>query len=361
MKVNNSVITDIEGIVNSLPTSERERFQRIYSVTSTAGEQRIPQSMQSWVKQQFDSVEAVTRQKVVRITNLVTGDEALFNKLRSSRPIEGRGNIDARLQEARDNDLFCCPEDNTPEDLFGRVVGKYCITASNISKYDGLHGLVIFNDFDPLRFFREQVIDYIDVGWEWAKKARIKQPQAKYFFFIWNCLWRAGASIHHGHAQVMLATDRHYSRIEKLRRVALDYSRNYGSNYFTDLFQAHRSVGCAVEKNGVQILAHLTPFKDNEVIIIAEALNLSFKERIFEVLARFRDKLNITSFNLGLVTPPLAETRESWEGFPVIAWLVDRGELSRRDSDIGGMEIYAASVVSSDPLELARRLRQYLE
>jgi len=353
----------MEEIVNSLPADERKLFQRIYHVTTTTGEQRIPQSMQPWVRQQFGSVEAVTRQKIVKITNLVTGEGALFNRLRASRPVDGKGkkSIEVHLQDVSENELFRYPEDNTPEDLFGRVVGKHCITASNVAKYDGLHGMVIFNDFDPLHFSREQIVDYIDVGWEWARRARAKQPQAKYFFFIWNCLWRAGASIYHGHAQVMLTYDRHYAKIDGLRRAALDYRQNHGSNYFADLFQVHKSIGCAVDKGGVKILAHLTPFKDNEVILVADELNLTFKERIYEVLACFRDSLNITSFNLGLVTPPLAETEESWEGFPAIAWLVDRGDLNRRASDIGGMEIYAASVISSDPFELARQLRQCLD
>ena len=111
-----------------------------------------------------------------------------------------------------------------------------------------------------------------------------------------------------------------------------------------------------MEKKGVKILAHLTPFKDNEVILMAEELNLSFKERIYEVLACFRDRLGVTCFNLSLVTPPLSETEESWEDFPVMARLVDRGDPGSQASDVGGMEIYASSVVSSDPFELVRQI-----
>ena len=357
-----SSITDLEEIVNSLPAEERKLFQQIYAVTTTVGELHTPSSMEPWVRQQFGSVEAVTKQRIVRVTNKVTCEGTLFNRLRSLRPVEAKSkkSIEAQLQDAKATDSFRHPYQTTPEDLFGRVVGKHCVTASNIAKYDGLHGLVIFNNFNPLQFSREQIIDYIDVGWEWAKRAQARQPQAKYFFFIWNCLWRAGASIHHGHAQVMLTRDSHYAKIEGLRCAALSYRQNHGSNYFADLFQAHRSVGCAVEKEGVRTLAYLTSFKDNEVVLMAEELNLSLKERIYEVLTCFRDRLNVTAFNLGLVTPPLAETEERWEGFPVIAWLVDRGDLNNSASDIGGIEIFASSVVASDPFELSRQLRQCL-
>jgi len=358
----NLTIANLEEIVASLPAEEKALFQRIYAVTACTGELRTPPTMESWVRQRFGSVEAVTKQKIVKVTNMVTHEESLFNRLRALRPMgpKEEKSIDAQLQAASHLDLFRNPENNTPEDLFGRVEGKHCVTASNIAKYDGWHGVIIFNDFNPLHFSQEEIIDYIDTGWEWARRAQAMQPQAKYFFFIWNCLWRAGASIYHGHAQVMLTCDRHYAKIDELRQAALSYRQNYGSNYFGDQFQIHRSVGCTVEKKGVKILALLTPFKDNEVILMAKELNLSLKERIYEVLACFRDRLGVTSFNLSLVTPPLSATKESWEDFPVMAQLIDRGDPDNRSSDVGGMEIYGASVIASDPLDLAHQLRQSL-
>ena len=355
-------ITDLEGMVDLLPDEERSLFRRIYAVDADTGRLRVPQSMQSWVRQQFGSIEDVTSQDIIRVANRITLEETLFNRLRNSRPVRWseRGDLDDRITGAASGDLFHRPEGSTPEDIFGRITGKYCMTAANIAKYDGLHSVIIFSEPNPLHFSREQIIDYIDVARQWAERAQGVEPRAKYFFFIWNCLWRAGASIYHGHAQVMLAKERHYAKIEALRRVALGYRQSYGSDYFADLFRAHHSVGCAVEKGGVRILAHLTPFKDNEVVLMAGDLGLPFKERLYEVLACFRDRLGVGSFNLSLVIPPLTETEENWDGFPVMAWLVDRGSPDSLVSDVGGMEIYASSVVASDPFELARRLREYL-
>jgi len=355
-------IDRLEEIVASLPPQDKALFQRIYEVTTTVGELNPPPSMAPWVRQQFGSIEAVKKQTIVRVTNQITSEGALFNRRRASRPILAREteSIESQLENARRQDIFAHPEKDTPEDLFGRVTGRHCITASNVAKYDGLHGVIIFNEFNPLNFSREQIIDYIDTGWEWAQRAHKLKPEARYFLFIWNCLWRAGASIHHGHAQVMLTTHRHYARIEGLRQAALNYKQNYGSNYFADLFQIHQLIDCALEKKGVKILTHLTPFKNNEVILMSEALNLSLKKRIYEVLTFFRDRLGVTSFNLSLITPPLAQTEESWAGFPVLVRLLDRGDLGSRASDVGGMEIYAQSIISSDPLDLAAKLRQYL-
>jgi len=356
-----ATITNLEEIVDSLPAEDKARFKRILYVNTTVGEQRFPPSMEPWLAQQFGSVEAVARQKIVRVTNLVSCDGTIFNRLRASRPVPvADQDIAAQLEASRKNDPFANPRENTPEDLFGRVEGEHCITASNVAKFDGLHGLVVFNEFNPLKFTREQVVDYLTVGREWAQRAHAFNPDARYFFLIWNCLWRAAASINHGHAQLTLASGMHYGKVEGLRRAALGYTQAYGANYFDDLYQAHRSVNCAFEKDGVKVLAHLTPYKDDEVVLIADELNLALKEKTYEALACLRDDIGVASFNLSMATPPLGETEESWDGFPVIVRVVDRGDLKEKASDIGGMSIYACTVVRSDPFELARKLMKRL-
>lgn len=355
-------ITDLERVVAALPAAERGCFERLYSVSTAVGELYPPDSLKPWLVERFGSVEAVARQRIVRVTNRVTYEGVLYNELRSARPhlIDDSQDIAARMETARQKDVFCTPEEKTPKDSFGRVEGKYCVTASNLAKNDGLHAVVIFREFDPLVFSREQVVDYIDTSREWARRAQATHPEAKYFFFFWNCLWRAGASMVHGHAQVMLATGQHYPQIEWLRTAARRYQERYGSGYFNDLFLAHRSLGLAWEKDSVRVLISLTPFKYNEVIITADELSLPFKERAYNVLACLRDRLAMETFNLGLVTPPLAPTVESWQGFPVLARVVDRGNLQEAFSDIGGVEVFAARVVSSDPFRLAGVLREYL-
>ena len=158
--------------------------------------------------------------------------------------------------------------------------------------------------------------------------------------------------------QVMLATGAHYPKIEGLRAAARRYRDTCGSNYFDDLFRAHRALGLAWEKDGVRVLVSLTPFKYNEVAVFSEGLSLPFKNRVYDVLAWLRDKAEMETFNLGLVTPPLAPSPESWEGFPVLARVVDRGDLRETFSDIGGVEVFAATVVASDPFRLAQRMAE---
>jgi len=46
---------------------------------------------------------------------------------------------------------------------------------------------------------------------------------------------------------------------------------------------------------------------------------------------------------------------------PVVVRLVDRGDPLNRTSDFGAMELYAASVVSSDPFRVAEVLWEDLD
>src|SRR4029079_8211613 len=80
-------IVQIEDAVASLSHDERQRFERIFSVSSTLGHLAPPDAMLPWIEKQFGSVDATTEQKIVTVTNNVTLEAVLFNWLRSSRPM----------------------------------------------------------------------------------------------------------------------------------------------------------------------------------------------------------------------------------------------------------------------------------
>ncbi|MBI2760158.1 MAG: hypothetical protein HYX51_01865 [Chloroflexi bacterium] len=356
-------IVQLDEIIAGLGRDERARFDRIFQVGVTYGEIVPPEEMKPWIVKQFGALEPTLAQKIVRITNNVTLDGVLFNWLRSSRPMwRAPVDLDAELERMGAADPLANPLTGTPADTFGRVEGRYCVTASNIAKFDGFHGLVVFNERHPLKFTRGQVHDYVDTAWRWAEKAHQATPEAMYYLFIWNCLWRAGASLLHGHAQMMLGRDMHYADVEKLRRAALLYQAASRHNYFEDLFRAHSSIGAGFERpDGVRVLANLTPIKENEVLLLAPhatRMTTPLKDALYDALACYRDRLGATSFNVAIYQPPIAQTEETWEGFPVVVRIVDRGDPSSRTADFGAMELYAASVVSSDPFKLAAALEE---
>jgi hypothetical protein len=346
-------ITDLAAAVEQLPEAERARFDRLFHVSESTGMLVAPESMYRWIESFFGSVAAVEQQRIVKTTNRVTLEGTLFNALRSSRPMESE--ISEQLDEivhSNAGDPFCHPQEGTPEDIFGRISGEHSVTASNIAKYDAFHGVVIYGQHNPLALSRDAIEDYLDVGLRWGQAALEADPEARYFFYMWNCLWKSGASILHGHAQVACTRGMHYAKVEALRRAALGYRERYGSDFFEDLFATHASLGLAAADHGVRAFASLTPIKEKEVWLIADGIGPALADAIYRVLDVYVSQLHVASFNVVLYVPPLAPAPEDWSGFPVIARIVDRGPLLVKTTDFGAMELYASSVVASDPFKL---------
>jgi hypothetical protein len=355
-------ILDLAELVDSLPGELRQTFYRLYHMSATVGEIVPPEHMYRWIERYFGSVDAVLRQRVVRVTNRYTFEGTLFNELRARRPLEARIPADLADEIAKTApDPFCEPRLNTPEDTFGRVEGEYSLTASNIAKYDGFHGVVIFKDHDPLAFTRETVEDAIRVSREWFRRCWEEDREAVYPFFMWNCLWKSGASIPHGHAQISLTKGMHYGKIERQRATAEFYRVQNHRDYFTDVYDVHEALGLGTEIDGVRVMANLTPLKEKEIVLTAPAVDQKLASVVYKVLRVLVEDLSVSSFNLVIWEPPLVDTGEDWAGVPVTVRIVDRGDPLNRTSDFGAMELYAASVVSSDPFRVAESLWPGLE
>jgi hypothetical protein len=372
-------IFSLADIVFSWPDDRQARFGRMFHFSNTVGHVVSPATMRDWIAERFGDSQAVEEQYIIRVTNLVTMEGALFNTLRLLRELRTQpagGTPPKQLVEeieAERGDPFCQPEMLTPADTFpaegspcGRVRGRYCVTASSLVKIDGYHGLLIFDEHNPLRFNQDQLSDYLDAAWEWAELAHQEDPGARFYLVLWNCLARAGASVAHGHLQMSLTRDVHYPKIEAWRRAAEAYRETYDQDYFDDLFEIHADLGLGFIQDGVRVMASLTPVKERETLIMADvedydrpgAFSVPFKRALFLALDTFINRLGVTAFNIAIYVPPLAETSEAWYGFPITARLVDRGRPETAHSDIGAMELYAASVINADPFGLADALRR---
>lgn len=352
-------IDRLPELASSLNPGARAAFERIYRVSRAVGRVVPPPSMHRWIIDHFGSLEAVESQTIVKVVNRVTMESGLFNPLRASRPVEARlsGELLQAIEQSA-GDPFCNPLDGTPEDVFGRVRGRFSVTASNIAKYDAFHGLVIFDRHNPLEITEERVRDYLETGYRWAQEALRADPEARYYFFMWNALWKSGASIVHGHAQVACTRGMHYARVEALRREALAYRNEHGADYFSDLILVHRALGLALDHHGATLLAHLTPTREKELLIFAPGLGDPLPGAIYRALDALMHRLGVSSFNLAIYLPPLDETPEDWSGFPHLVRIVDRGDPMSRTNDVGAMELFASPVITSDPFQVIEALRE---
>ena len=317
--------------------------------------------MEAWITKLFGSVDAVREQRIVRVTNTVTWEGALFNELRAMRPMEVKGADEVRATiAAAANDPFDHPLTGTPADTFGRIEGAQGITASNVANYDGYNGVLVLKEHDPLApQHAPSVAARLQPCVRWGEAALAADPAARYLFILWNCLWRAGGSIVHGHMQMTETRGMHYPKIEQLRRQALAYESREGHDYFDDLALVHDALGLAVDVDGARVLASLVPIKERETLVIGRpgADVTSLAPAIARVVGAFREA-GVVSYNMAVYVPPLSPDGEDWRRFPPLARLVDRGDPANKTNDIGAMELYAASVIASDPFRFVALLRR---
>ena len=357
-------ILELPRRIAELPEDARRRVERIFRVDLAEGRSDPPAEMRPWLERQFGSVAAVERQAIVRVTNRWTLDGSLFSPLRARRPVQNGNGSDWREQvEATRGDPFCDPERRTPADTWGRVRGRHMSTGANAAMYDAHHGVIVFAEHDPLAYGHEQVVEMLHVGREWAERSRAEDPDAASYLLIWNCGPRAGGSVVHGHAQVLLGRGAHYPQVERLRRDAAAYAAATGGDYLADLVSCHRDLGLAIaEADGVAAFAALAPVKEREILVVgapgADERDPAFADAVARVAVAARDVLGMRAFNVALHRPPLLiREGDGWQAIGPIVHLVDRGDPESTASDIGAMELYGASVVGGDPFDISERLR----
>lgn len=353
-------VGDLPRRIADLAGDARHRAERLLDVRVATARTNPPTALEPWLMETFGSIESVREQHVTRVTNLATGEATLFAPLRRRRPIDGgagSGDLAAAIA-ATTGDPFCDPEAATPASELGRIHGRHMLTGANAAAADAHHAVLVFDRHDPLAFDVDLVADLFETGREWAERAHFADPEATNYALIWNCGWRAGGSIIHGHAQALVGSGLHYARIERWRRDAEAYRLAHTTDLASDMALLHRDLGLATGED-VTIAAHLTPIKEREVIIIGrvgmDEREPAFTDAVARTLIAYRDRMGVRAFNLALWRPPLSE-HPGWDGIPPIVRLVDRGDPFARASDIGAMELYGTPIVGTDPYEVISHL-----
>lgn len=338
-------ITDLPELINKLSKKEKELFNRFYSTDFSVSKLEVPDTMKKIVNDSFGSLRKVKNQKIILINNNFTGEGSLFNDLRSLRP-KPKLKVNLRELKKKSKCRFCNLDLYTPPDVFGRIKSKYCATASNIAKYDYFHGLVIFKEHNPLKIKRVWLKDYFETAEKWFKEVEKTDAKAKNHFLIWNCLWRSGASIIHGHMQ-LTASRMKYGKIKRLEEISKNYKKKFNSDYFSDLSKIHKSLNLLKEIKKTKIFFYLTPIKEKEIIVFSKEKRFAnLSDLIYNIIQNYF-RLGVQSFNLSLY-----KLRDYW-----IVHIVDRGLLENRNSDIGAVELYGNSVIAFDPFKLSKAFK----
>ncbi|MFH1182297.1 MAG: hypothetical protein V1702_05020 [Candidatus Woesearchaeota archaeon] len=365
-------ISILENLIEELPSDIRSLTVSIYRVQTTVGIQHIPESMHPKVTKWFGSVEAALEQTIVRIDNRVTLQSALFNELRAKRPIEAPCLTDKakmNLVDRLEGCDFCNPEQFTPSEIIpgnpnGRIRGKYCITASNVAKYDANHALIIPDIHNPLHFTPERLRDNYEVALQWFAVQYEADHDAACPLLTLSVFERAGSSVAHGHHQMVMSRGGNYSKPEMLKKAADDYQWRTGRAYFDDLYTVHKALGLAFEYNGSRVIVELTPEKEKGVMILGNtptnwAEFPGMADAVCFVLNNYKE-MGVDSLNVAVFFPawPLDN---GWSRIPIYARMVDRGQLKTMPCDIGPLELYGGTpVISTDPFVVAKKLSSNL-
>lgn len=351
-------LLELPDRIADLRGAPRSRIDRLFDVRRSLGITEPPPELEPWLARTFGSVDAVRHQALVKVTNLATLEATLFAPLRNRRPAdvsEAATDLAATLADTG-ADPFCTPEVSTPAEPIGRVRGRRMVSGANAAMADAHHAVLVFEVHDPLALDADLVADLLYTGRRWAETSHAADPDARHYLLVWNCLWRAGGSIVHGHAQALLGTGPPYARQARFNRDAERYRHEHGAGLLDELVAAHRDLGLARSEGTATICAHLTPLKERELVVVGapggDERDPDFSSAVARALLALRDRLGVRSFNLGLWRDPLGADG----GAPPVARIVDRGDLAARPSDIGAMELYGTPIIGADPYDVIAAL-----
>lgn len=187
--------------------------------------------------------------------------------------------------------------------------------------------------------------------------ARAALPHIQYYEVFVNGGPRSAASVQHAHAQVVGRPGRHFAYPEAIAARA-------GAGYWQRVHSVHRDLGLAMEYEGGVAWANLVPVKERDISAFSDTLpgGADMMHTILQVLkSRGTNSFSLTAILAPSASAgtPVPERFKTWQ--PVVWRLIDRGDARAQHADIGCLELFGTTVISTDPYDLARWLRQPLE
>jgi hypothetical protein len=351
-------VVDLPGRVAALSGSERARFERLFA-TSVRSDRLSPLAT-VWRERPKAAAP------ILRVSNRWTFEGTAFDPRRKRRAASVSDAFLKLLRRCQTPGEFCpmCPEEMGGALSAPAPDAHYLIMDPQV-KFDGYHALIAFTEHNPLLYTGTAIASYLEAGAAWAQACyrasqQVDSEPAIFYLFTWNCLC---GSLVHGHAQVVLHARFPAPRLALLNDAAQRYQAA-GGDYFEDLWLAHHVLGLGLEVGTARVMASLTPIKERECLILAQAdgdwRNLARALLLTLSTMQADQPHGLWSFNLVVYTPPLASVA-GWEDLPVLVRIVDRGWPLLGVTDVASMEMYAESVVASDPFVLAAALRRRAE
>lgn len=346
-----------------------EKFDALFRLEDIYGVLKLSpiylKKINRWLNNDEKLIKKIKNQRIIKIYNRHTHEEMLYNAMRSRRPQTKSEQSPETytfdlLNESRKNCDFCGKNylNSTAEDSFGRLERRLSYTAANTFKYDRWHTLIVSRNHDTLHLTEDEIVDMFELAQEWFSKAFAIEPMYTCPEMIWDAMPKSGASQVHTHLQVSLGYDIYYGNIERTRQAARIYAQmNDGRNYFNDFLYVHQALGLTIPIGNSQIVVHLTPIKDLEVMILGEKLEKDFYKAIHLIMRIFVDDLKEFSFSFGMYLPPMNESSINGHEIPVVCRVLFRNPVTNLRTDMNGLDLYTSSVIGKDRYVLFEQLK----
>jgi len=413
-------LSELEETVAQLTDDQQRRWKEVYSVEVLTGCCNPPPTfypkITRWFAQEGDDNEKeaaltrVRRQTIVRIRNLVSCEEAAYNSLRTARPqlrsssaaLEATAQLEQLYSEScgKEKCDFCAAIERTAADEWGRITGTTgCITACNVAMASDAHGLVILPQHHPLRGLSAEIVaDVFETAYAWAKctvEHKLKQQEQQAGqetlwlpLLLWNCGMGSGASMPHGHAQVILGRGRLFGQAEASRRCAAAHHAQTGRDFWSDVLWCHQIVGLAVAVPAVRlsgtatgtegdaaacyIVPHLTPRASHELLVFGRTL-AALGRGVQITMEVLQEHFGSRCLSIGCALPALQQTGPSLlqgaqaarpgDAEWIVARVLDHTEKptaagNKYGTSLATWEIYGPSIDDCSPYFVASCLKE---
>lgn len=310
--------------INNLSAETKKIFDRIFEI------RKVNLSLKN-----FEKFGEFKNQELLFIKDKVLFKEAIFNLKRSKRP-----QPQSKIEIKEEYDPFCDPENLTPPDEIGRLKNESAITSANLSKMADYHSLIIFKKHNLREINESDFVSTLNLAREWFDKIKNFDSEIKIKILIWNYHYRSAASILHPHFQVLAYKDIPI-RIKFLKERLESYKNKFKTNYFEDYFKISEELRIGDKEENLKIWLSLTPEKEK---------GINFHGDIF-LEAKFFWKVLKSLIEIGSESFNIFYNVDLKFGF-----FVDRGEITKKNSDFGALEIFGLPIVSFDPLDLSTKI-----
>lgn len=342
------------------------KFHTIYLVNVREGKQSFPPNfvykVRRWLGDNDDLMKEVYNQKVIQVKNYYSLEQTVFNLLRSKRPTmkteQDVWDYVSKLNtETKKTCDFCQYTTSTAEDIFGRVEGQFSVSASNIFKLDKWHGLFLSKKHNPVDLTEEEFVDLFNTSLKWFKKANSVDRESLYPMMIYDTLPMGGASQFHPHAHGFLASQ-YLGHMAVQHTAALRYEDENGSEYWSDLIEAHHALGLSVTLGDAIAISPLTPVKEHEIMIFCNSPGMDMFRLFYYVIQTYY-KLERLCFSTGLVLPVMnSKNRPS---LPAIIRIGTRGQCNSHTNDVSSLDLYMMQNVQVDPYRIIKSLQETVD